>query len=95
MSIDRQTARQAAHLARIRVAEDDLDALAAELSGILTWIEQLREVDVEGVEPMSAVNPIPLRLRADTVTDGGIRDRVLANAPDAREGFFTVPKVVE
>lgn len=95
MSIDRDTARRVAHLARIRVAEEELDPLAAELSGILTWIEQLQEVDVEGVEPMSAVNPMPLKRRADEVTEGGIRDRVLANAPDAREGFFAVPKVVE
>lgn len=95
MSIDRETARRVAHLARIRVAEADLDPLAAQLSGILGWIEQLQEVDVEGVEPMSAVNPMPLPMREDLVTDGGIRDRVLLNAPEARDGFFAVPKVVE
>ncbi|RMH49749.1 MAG: Asp-tRNA(Asn)/Glu-tRNA(Gln) amidotransferase subunit GatC [Alphaproteobacteria bacterium] len=95
MSIDRQTARHIAHLARIRVAEEELDHLAGQLSGILTWIEQLQEVDVEGVEPMAAVNPMPLPMRADEVTDGGIREAILANAPDARAGFFTVPKVVE
>ncbi|MEM9196324.1 MAG: Asp-tRNA(Asn)/Glu-tRNA(Gln) amidotransferase subunit GatC [Pseudomonadota bacterium] len=95
MAIDEDTARRVAHLARIRVEEADLAPLAQELSGILGWIEQLQEVDVEGVPPMSAVNPMPLKRRADEVTDGGIRDRVLANAPATREGFFTVPKVVE
>ncbi|MEL6234493.1 MAG: Asp-tRNA(Asn)/Glu-tRNA(Gln) amidotransferase subunit GatC [Pseudomonadota bacterium] len=95
MAIDEDTARRVAHLARIRVEEADLAPLAQELSGILGWIEQLQEVDVDGVAPMSAVNPMPLKRRADEVTDGGIRDRVLANAPATREGFFTVPKVVE
>jgi aspartyl-tRNA(Asn)/glutamyl-tRNA(Gln) amidotransferase subunit C len=95
MSIDKDTARRVAHLARIEVGEDDLAPLAAELSGILDFMEQLNEVDVEGVEPMTSVTPMALKLRADAVTDGGIADRILANAPDAREGFFTVPKVVE
>jgi aspartyl-tRNA(Asn)/glutamyl-tRNA(Gln) amidotransferase subunit C len=95
MSIDQDTARRVAHLARIEVAEADLAPLAAELSSILGWMEQLREVDVEGVEPMTSVTPMKLKWRADEVTDGGDRDRVLANAPDARAGFFTVPKVVE
>jgi aspartyl-tRNA(Asn)/glutamyl-tRNA(Gln) amidotransferase subunit C len=84
-----------AHLARIEVAEAELAPLAAELSSILGWMEQLREVDVEGVEPMTSVTPMRLRWRDDVVTDGGDRERVLANAPDARDGFFTVPKVVE
>ncbi len=95
MSIDEATAARVAHLARIRVAEDRLPELAAELSGILDWIERLQEVDVEGVEPMTSVTPMALPRRADEVTDGSRRDDVLANAPATREGFFAVPKVVE
>ena len=95
MSIDKETARRVAHLARIEVNEAELEPLAAELSGILGWVEQLAEVNVEGVEPMTSVTPMRLKWREDVVTDGGIRDRVLANAPDTRAGFFTVPKVVE
>jgi len=95
MSIDIDTARRVAHLARIAVKEDDLPALAQELSGILTFMEQLGEVDVDGVEPMTSVTPMRLKRRDDVVTDGGMQDRILKNAPDAREGFFAVPKVVE
>ncbi|MBI1218251.1 MAG: Asp-tRNA(Asn)/Glu-tRNA(Gln) amidotransferase subunit GatC [Rhodobacteraceae bacterium] len=95
MSIDIDTARKVAHLARIRVEEADLPALAGELSGILTFMEQLNEVDVTGIEPMTSVTPMRLKRRADVVTDGGIQARILSNAPDAREGFFAVPKVVE
>lgn len=95
MSIDIETARRVAHLARIRVEEDELPALAGELSGILTFMEELNEVDVEGVEPMVSVTPMRLKRRADVVTDGDIQAEVLKNAPDAREGFFAVPKVVE
>ena len=95
MAIDKDTARRVAHLARIEVAEADLDHLATELSGILGFMEQLNEVDVTGVEPMTSVTPMALPWRADVVTDGGIQAKVLANAPDARGGFFTVPKVVE
>ncbi|MBN2905169.1 MAG: Asp-tRNA(Asn)/Glu-tRNA(Gln) amidotransferase subunit GatC [Rhodobacteraceae bacterium] len=95
MSIDIDTARRVAHLARIAVKEDDLPALARELSGILTFMEQLNEVDVEGVEPMTSVTPMRLKRRADVVTDGNMQDKILSNAPDAREGFFAVPKVVE
>lgn len=95
MSIDTDTARKVAKLARIRVEEADLPALAAELSGILGFMEQLNEVDVTGIAPMTSVTPMRLARRADVVTDGGYPDRVLANAPDAREGFFAVPKVVE
>ena len=84
-----------AHLARIRVEETDLPALAQELSNILTFMEQLNEVDVEGVEPMTSVTPMRLKRRQDVVTEGEMQDRILANAPDAREGFFAVPKVVE
>ncbi len=95
MSIDKDTARRVAHLARIEVAEADLAPLAGELSAILGFMEQLGEVDVDGVEPMTSVTPMRAPWREDTVTDGGYRDRVLANAPAARDGFFTVPKVVE
>lgn len=95
MSIDESTAAKVAKLARIKVEEADLPALAAEFNTILGFIEQLSEVDVEGVEPMVSVEPMRLKRRADKVTDGGMQDRILANAPDAREGFFAVPKVVE
>ncbi|TCP62948.1 aspartyl/glutamyl-tRNA(Asn/Gln) amidotransferase subunit C [Rhodovulum bhavnagarense] len=95
MSIDIDTARRVAHLARIAVQEDDLPELARELSGILTFMEQLNEVDVEGVEPMTSVTPMRLKRREDIVTDGGMQGKILSNAPDAREGFFAVPKVVE
>ena len=95
MSIDKDTARRVAHLARIEVAEDQLEHLAGELNGILGFMEQLAEVDVDGVEPMTSVTPMRLPRRADIVTDGDQQAAVLKNAPDAREGFFAVPKVVE
>ena len=95
MSIDIDTARRVAHLARIAVDEADLPKLAEELSGILGFMEQLNEVDVEGVEPMTSVTPMRLKRRKDEVTDGDMVDAILKNAPDAREGFFAVPKVVE
>ncbi|QQA41595.1 Asp-tRNA(Asn)/Glu-tRNA(Gln) amidotransferase subunit GatC [Pelagovum pacificum] len=95
MSIDIETARKVAHLARIRVEDDALPALASEFNTILGFIEQLQEVDVEGVEPMVSVTPMRLKRREDMVTDGSQAEKVLANAPDAREGFFAVPKVVE
>jgi aspartyl-tRNA(Asn)/glutamyl-tRNA(Gln) amidotransferase subunit C len=95
MAIDIATARKVAKLARIRVEEDRLPGLAQELSGILGFMEQLNEVDVSGVEPMVSVTPMRLKRRPDGVTDGGMADRVLANAPETREGFFAVPKVVE
>ena len=95
MPIDTETARRVAKLARIEVAETDLPRLAGELSSILTFMEQLREVDVDGVEPMTSVTPMRLKRRPDEVTDGGYPEKILANAPDAREGFFAVPKVVE
>ena len=95
MAIDTDTARKVAKLARIRVEEDDLPALAGKLSGILGFMEQLNEVDVTGVEPMTSVTPMRLKQRADVVTDGDMQAAVLKNAPDAREGFFAVPKVVE
>ena len=95
MSIDKETARKVAKLARIKVEDDALDALAGEFNAILRSVEQLNEVDVEGVEPMTSVTPMRLKRRADVVTDGDQQDKVLSNAPDAREGFFAVPKVVE
>ncbi|UWQ94924.1 Asp-tRNA(Asn)/Glu-tRNA(Gln) amidotransferase subunit GatC [Gymnodinialimonas sp. 57CJ19] len=95
MSIDVATAAKVAKLARIKVDEDALPALAEEFNAILGFIEQLEEVDVDGVEPMTSVTPMALPRREDVVTDGGQQAKVLANAPDAREGFFSVPKVVE
>ena len=95
MSLDKDTVKNIANLARIKVTEDDLDHLAGELSAILDWVEQLNGVDTEGVEPLASVVDVTLPLRTDTITDGGCRDSVLANAPDTVDGFFTVPKVVE
>ena len=95
MSIDTDTAAKVAKLARIRVDAEDLPALAQEFNTILGFIEQLSEVDVDGIEPMTSVTPMRLKRREDAVTDGGMQDKILSNAPDAREGFFAVPKVVE
>lgn len=100
MSIDRATVAKIAQLARIRMDEDALDRLVPEFNNIIAWVEQLGEVDTSGVEPMTAVIPQQLRLRddvidADPLTGGGIRDKVLANAPAAEHGFFAVPKVIE
>ena len=100
MSIDLQTVKKIASLSRIAVTEDEAQAMVPELNNILGWVEQLGEVDVTGVEPMTAVIPNHLRLRddvvnADPLTGGGVRDKVLANAPQAEHGFFAVPKVIE
>jgi aspartyl-tRNA(Asn)/glutamyl-tRNA(Gln) amidotransferase subunit C len=95
MSLDSKTVAHIAMLARIQVPAEDLPALAQELSGIMTWIEQLNEVDTTGIEPMAGVTHRNLPQRQDVVTDGGYPDKILANAPDAAHGFFTVPKVVE
>ena len=95
MSVDRDTVAQIAKLARIRIEEDQMEPLAAELSNILGWIEQLNELDTEGVAPMTSVVEVEAPLRADAVTDGDCQDKVLANAPEAEAGFFLVPKVVE
>jgi len=95
MSIDANTVRKVARLARIRVEEERLQPLAGELSGILGWIEQLGEVDTDGVEPMTSVVAAKLPMREDVVTDGGDAGRVLSNAPRAADGFYVVPKVVE
>jgi len=95
MSIDESTAAKVAKLARIKVEEDALPALAQEFNAVLGFIEQLNEVDVEGVKPMVSVTPMRLKRREDVVTDGDQQEKILSNAPDAREGFFAVPKVVE
>lgn len=95
MSLDKATVAGIAHLARIRVPEERLEALAGELNNILGWIEQLAEVDTEGVAPMTSVVEMEIPQRADEVTDGGYRERVLANAPETADGYYVVPKVVE
>ena len=95
MSIDISTVKKVASLARIAVTGEQAEKLVPELNNILGWVEQLGQVDVSGVEPMTAVIPNHLRLRDDAVTDGNVRGRVLANAPQAEHGFFAVPKVIE
>ena len=95
MSVDAATVRRIAHLARIAVAEDEVEHLRAELNAILAFVEQLSEVDVEGIEPMTSVIPMEMKKRPDEVADGGIPDDILKNAPAAQDGFFVVPKVVE
>jgi len=95
MSIDERTAAKVAKLARIKVEDARLPALAGEFNTILGFIEHLNEVDIDGVEPMVSVTPMRLKRREDVVRDGDQQDKVLSNAPDAREGFFAVPKVVE
>jgi aspartyl-tRNA(Asn)/glutamyl-tRNA(Gln) amidotransferase subunit C len=95
MSLDSDTVRRIAKLARIGVEEVEIARLQGELNGILGWIEELSEVDVEGVAPLTGGAQIALRLREDAVTDGRIAEAVLANAPDRVGAFFTVPKVVE
>ena len=95
MAIDAATVRKVAHLARIKTPEDRLEPLAQELNGILQWIEQLNQVDVDGVEPMTSNVAQPLRLRDDVVTDGDKIADVLSNAPKSADGFFVVPKVVD
>lgn len=95
MSVDKATVARIAHLARIGVAEEELEHLAGELNGILQWVEQLDEVDTRTVAPMTSVHNQGLRWRQDKVDDGDKRDDILANAPDGHDGFFTVPKVVE
>jgi len=95
MFVDAKTVRRVAHLARIAVAEDEVKNLAGELNAILAFVEQLAEVDVEGIEPMTSVTPMAMKTREDKVSDGGIPDDILANAPAREHHFFLVPKVVE
>lgn len=95
MTIDVHTVRRVAHLAHIHEPEERLEPLARELSGIMGWIEQLAEVDTDGVEPMTSVVHVKLPMREDVVTEGGDAGVILSNAPKAADGFFVVPKVVE
>ena len=95
MSVSPEQVRHIAKLARIAMSDDELERLVPELNAIIGWVEQLGEVDTDGVEPLTAVIGQQLRLRDDVVTDGDIREDVLANAPDAQHGFFAVPKVIE
>ena len=95
MSVDEKTVRHVAKLARIAMSDAEIAALVPELNQILGWVDQLAEVDTDGVEPLTAVIEQKLRLRDDVVTDGDVRERVLRNAPDAQHGFFAVPKVIE
>jgi aspartyl-tRNA(Asn)/glutamyl-tRNA(Gln) amidotransferase subunit C len=95
MSLDLATIRRIATLARIRVEDAELPALQAELNGILGWIEQLNEVNVDGIEPLAGAAQMALKMREDVVTDGGYPEKVLANAPERVGDFFVVPKVVE
>ena len=95
MSVDEKTVRHVAKLAHIAMSDAEIVALVPELNQILGWVEQLGEVDTDGIEPLTAVIDIPTRLRDDVVDDGDIRDKVLLNAPDAQHGFFAVPKVIE
>ncbi len=95
MSVDADTVRRVAQLARIAVAEEEVEALQGELNVILSFIEQLRDVDVSNVEPMTSVMPMTMKMRKDEVTDGGIADAVIANAPAREDHFFLVAKVVE
>jgi aspartyl-tRNA(Asn)/glutamyl-tRNA(Gln) amidotransferase subunit C len=95
MAVDTQTVRRVAHLARMAVAEDEVEGLGRELNAILAFVEQLADVDVAGVEPMTSVTPMAIKTRKDEVNDGEIADAVLANAPEREDHFFVVPKVVE
>jgi aspartyl-tRNA(Asn)/glutamyl-tRNA(Gln) amidotransferase subunit C len=95
MAVDADTVRRIAHLARIAVAEEEIDHLKGDLNAMLSFVEQLGEVNVEGVEPMTSVTPMAMKKRADVVTDGGIAEDVVKNAPMSEDNFFLVPKVVE
>ena len=95
MSIDAATVRRIAHLARIAVADDEVEHLRGEINAILAFVEQLSEVDVEGVEPMTSVTPMAIKMRQDVVADGGKSADILANAPATGGGYFLVPKVIE
>jgi aspartyl-tRNA(Asn)/glutamyl-tRNA(Gln) amidotransferase subunit C len=95
MSVDVKTVRRIAHLARIAVADEEVEHLRGELNAILAFVEQLSKVDVDGVEPMTSVTPMTMKKRADDVTDGGMADDIVKNAPAREDHFFVVPKVVE
>jgi aspartyl-tRNA(Asn)/glutamyl-tRNA(Gln) amidotransferase subunit C len=95
MSVDHETVRRIARLARIAVADEDVEHLQGELNAILRFVEQLNEVDVSTVEPMTSVTPMTMKKRADVVTEGGYPDQIVRNAPATEDGYFLVPKVVE
>ena len=95
MSVDADTVRRIAHLARIAVADDEVEHLKGELNAMLAFVEQLAEVNVDGVEPMTSVMPMAMKKRADVVTDGNIAADIVKNAPASQDNFFLVPKVVE
>jgi aspartyl-tRNA(Asn)/glutamyl-tRNA(Gln) amidotransferase subunit C len=95
MSVDKETVQRVARLARIAVSDEEAESLKGELNAILGFVEQLNEVDVTGVEPMTAVVAMKMKQREDKVTDGGIADKVVANAPAGEDSYFVVPKVVE
>ncbi|MGA8819729.1 MAG: Asp-tRNA(Asn)/Glu-tRNA(Gln) amidotransferase subunit GatC [Xanthobacteraceae bacterium] len=95
MPVDAETVRRVAHLARIAVADDEVEALQGELNAMLALFEQLGTVNVDGVEPMTSVTPMTMKMRQDEVTDGDIVDAIIANAPAREDHFFLVPKVVE
>jgi aspartyl-tRNA(Asn)/glutamyl-tRNA(Gln) amidotransferase subunit C len=95
MAVDTETVRRVAHLARMAVAEDEIEGLGRELSAMLAFVEQLADIDVTGVEPMTSVTPMAMKMREDEVNDGDIADAVLVNAPEREDHFFVVPKVVE
>ena len=95
MSVDADTVRRVAHLARVAVADDEVAALQGELNAILAFVEQLGEVNVAGVDPMTSVTPMAMKMRTDAVTDGDIPDAIIQNAPAREDHFFLVPKVVE
>lgn len=95
MSVDEKTVRRIAHLARIAVADEDVAPLQGELNAILAFVEQLNEVDVEGIQPMTSVTPMVMKKRVDTVTEGGRAADIVANAPETEDNYFLVPKVVE
>jgi aspartyl-tRNA(Asn)/glutamyl-tRNA(Gln) amidotransferase subunit C len=95
MAVDADTVRRIAHLARIAVKEDEVEHLKGELNAMLAFVEQLSEVNVEGVEPMTSVTPMAMKKRADAVTDGGKAEDIVKNAPASADNFFLVPKVVE
>jgi aspartyl-tRNA(Asn)/glutamyl-tRNA(Gln) amidotransferase subunit C len=95
MSVDQETVRRIARLARIAIRDEDVPHLQGELNAILAFVEQLDEVEVEGVEPMTSVTPMRMKKRPDEVTDGGHADKIVANAPATEDNFFLVPKVVE
>jgi aspartyl-tRNA(Asn)/glutamyl-tRNA(Gln) amidotransferase subunit C len=95
MSVDAATVRRIAHLARIAVAEDEVEHLRGELNAMLAFVEQLSAVDVTGAEPMTSVTPMAMKMRTDVVTDGGIAEQIVQNAPETDDNYFLVPKVIE